>query len=364
MIKNRPQYLEDNIENYKTFPLGKDFDLDYLSLPSLLNLDFHTLNGILQLTKSRFDFIGLNGEADGKPSTIIMVNPLPEEYDYFESIGVTEFQAVQIVINCFVIKNETEEDLKGIPYSVTLVPTSREKNIDTWNINLLKKFDLEQLCQEGGYVYSDFNPFNGWYDGFVSHYNLFSKIPYDRYTDCLGFVWGTYFLAPGFDKRDVQMIENTAYSAPVNAKFRRYKTDLYFRPFENINPRRVWGCDSPIELFVLQGLYLRGLRPEIQMGIYKTGEVIQNYHKMQESEIWLGQEKLITAADFYFPENNLAIFCDGKEFHDIEKDEMINKKLAEFGISVLRFSGKEITEQLPTVLDKIAERLTASSTGV
>jgi len=357
MITNRPNLLEESLKNYKTFPAGKDFDIDYKQLPPLLNLDFHTLNGILPLTKARFDFIGNNGEVDGKPSTIIMVNPSPEEYAYYESIGVTEFQAIQIVINCYVIEDEEDGSLKGVPYSVTLVPMSRDKEIDTWNIELLKKFDLEKLCQEGGYVYSDFNPFEGWYDGFTAHYSVFNKIPYDRYSDCIGFAWGMYFLAPGFDKRDVQMIENTTYSAPINAKFRRFKTDLYFRPFDNVNPRRVWGCDSPIELFLLQGLYLKNLHPEIQMGIYRTGEVIQNYHKMQESEIWVGQDKLVTAADFFFPDYNLAIFCDGKDFHNTKKDEVINKKLSEFGISVLRFSGKEITENLPEVLQAIEDKL-------
>jgi hypothetical protein len=357
MITNRPKFLEENLPNYKTFPQGKDFDIDYKQLPPLLNLDFHTLNGILPLTGERFGFIGQNGEMDGKLSTVIMVNPLPEEYAYYESIGVTEFQAIQIVINCFVIENDEDGSIRGVPYSVSLVPMSQGKKIDTWSSGLLKTFDLEQLCQEGGYVFTDFNPFKGWYDGFSADYSLFNKLPYDRYSDCIGFAWGMYFLAPGFDKKDVKMIENTTYSAQVNAKYRRFKTELYFRPFENINPRRIWGCDSPIELFLLQGMYLKGWHPEIQMGIYRTGEVIQNYHKMQESEIWLGQDRLITAADFYFPEINLAIFCDGKEFHNVEKDEAINKKLNDFGISVLRFSGKQISESLPEVLSVIEEKL-------
>jgi len=71
----------------------------------------------------------------------------------------------------------------------------------------------------------------------------------------------------------------------------------------------------------------------------------------------VGQDKLITAADFYFSDKKLAIFCDGKKFHNIEKDNRINAKLSDLGIRNIRFSGKEITENLETVLDEIEKEL-------
>jgi len=353
MINNRPTFLEDNIKFYKEFPVGFDLDADYKKLPPLLNLDFHTLNGILPLTKSRFEHIGKNGNVDGNKGTVIFTNPLAEEYEYYESIGATEFQAIQIVMNFHTLKESNGNSIIGLPYSISLVPMERDKKIDTWNIDLLKQFDLEKICQEGGYVYSDFNPFQGWYDGFVSHYNVFSKLQNKNYSDCIGFVWGMYFLSPVFDKKEVQIIENSEFSRQINAKYRNYKTDLYFKRFKDTRPRRVWGCDSPIELFVLQGLGLRELYPEIQMCFYKNGEIFPNYYRMQENEIWVGQEQLITSADFYFPEKKLAVFCDGKEFHKEEKDNVINQKLNDIGIKTLRFSGKQINENLTTVLDEI-----------
>jgi len=45
LISNRPQYLKDNIKFYNRFPLGYSLDVDYRTLPKLLNLDLHTLNG-------------------------------------------------------------------------------------------------------------------------------------------------------------------------------------------------------------------------------------------------------------------------------------------------------------------------------
>lgn len=357
MITNRPKYLSDNIRFYDSFPRGYDMDVDYSCLPKLLNFDFHTLNGILPLTKSRFNFIGQNGKVDGKESTVIFVNPLPQEYDYFESIGVTEFQAISIIINFYAFEEVEKNVLRGKPYSVSLVPMEKRKQIDTWNIELLKNFDLEELCQSGGHVMSKFNPFAGFYDGIGADYSLFSNITKNDHSDSIGFQWGMYFLCPKYDIKEVQITENKTYSRQVNAKYRKYKTKLYFEPFINVNPRRIWGCDSPIELFVIQGLYVRGLTPQIQTGIYKSGVTYPNYYKMAEKELWIGQDKLITSADLYFDNMKLAIFCDGEEFHDTVKDSRIATTLSDIGIRSLRFSGKEITENIEIVLDRIEEEL-------
>lgn len=357
MIKNRPKYLSDNIKFYNSFPRGYHMDIDYSCLPMLLNMDFHMLNGILPLTRSRFDFIGPNSNSDGKKSTAIFVDPLPEEYEYFESIGVREFQAISIILNFYAFEEEESNVLMGKPYSVSLIPMERDRKIDPWNIDLLKKFDLRELCQRGGHVMSKFDPFSGFYDGFGSEYSLFSSITHNDISDSIGFQWGLYFLAPKFDPKDVMIPENSTYSRQINAKYRKYKTKLYFEPFQNVNPRRIWGCDSPIELFLLQGFYIRKLSAEIQMGIYQNGEISPNYYKMAEEEKWLGEDKLITAADFYFPDKKLAIFCDGKEFHDTVKDNKITEALSKLGIRSLRFSGKEITETIEKVLDKVEEEL-------
>ena len=357
MIENRPKYLVDNIKYYQSFPIRKNVEIDYKKLPPLLNLDLHTLNGILPLTKSRFDFIGKNGTMGGQESTIIEVNPLPVEYKYYESLGIFEFQAIQLVFNCFVFEDERDGGLKGIPYSLSLQPMTKNKRIDTWSIELLKRFDLRRLCQEGGYVYSDYNPFVGWYDGFVSHYSLFQELKYDGFSDSIGLMWGMYFLATSYNKKEVIMMENREFSAQINSKYRKFKSNLYYKPFQNPTPRRVWGCDSPIELFLLQAMYLHGLNPEIQMCIYRDGTIIPNYYRMQESEVWIGQERLITDADFYFTDEKLAIFCDGSEYHDKEKDEAITQNLQKFGISVLRFTGKEISEEIEGVVNQIKEKM-------
>ena len=356
MIENRPKYL-DQIEFYSEFPQGYDMDVDYKHLPPLLNFDFHTLNGILPYTSSRFAFIGKNGTVNDQEGTVVFTNPLDEEYEYFKSIGVTEFQAISLMINFYAFKEVETKVLRGIPYSVSLQPMTKNNKIDTWHTDLLKHFDLEQLCQEGGYVMSGFDPFTGKHEGIGAHYSLFSKITKNDFSDSIGFQWGMYFLTPIFDKKEVQMHQNHTYSKQINSKYRKYKISNYFRSFSDIKPRRIWGCDSPIELFLIQGLYLRNYFPEIQYGIYRDGSEYPNYYKMAEEEVFLGEDKLITTADLFFQDKRLAIFCDGRSYHDADKDIRIDDKLKTLGIKSLRFSGKQITQELENVLDKIVKEL-------
>lgn len=353
MISNRPKFLEENLKYYKEFPIGKNFDIDYKRLPPLLNFDFHTLNGLLPLTKSRFDYLGQNGNVDGKKSSVIFVNPFEEEYEYYKSIGVTEFQAIQIVLNFYAFEDCPDGSIKGLPYSVSLLPMTKNSKIDPWHSELLKQFDLEQLCQKGGEVFTEFNPFKSWTSGMGMSYQLFSDLGYPNHTDTVGFTWGMYFLSPIFDKKEIIIPENQFYSKQINAKFKKHKTNLYFKKFENTNPRRIYGCDSPIELFLLQGLYIKNLHPIIQTSIFKSGKIVSNYFEMQKDEIWIGQENLITEVDFYFEDKKIAIFCDGKEFHDEEKDKKINLALEKIGVRALRYSGKQITENLEEVLSDI-----------
>jgi hypothetical protein len=360
MIENRPKYLRDNIKFYDSFPQNHDLDVDYHMLPPMLNFDFHTLNGILPLTKSRFEYIGINSQDGDKKGTVIFVDPLPEEYEYYKSIGVKEFQAISIVFNFYAFEELGNNQILGKPYSVSLIPTEKNKKIDTWGIDGLKTFDLRELCQRGGNVFVGFNPFEGWYDGYVADYSLFSHLTEKDYSDSIGFQWGMYFLSPIFDKKEIVILNDSSLSPQTNAKYRKYRVNRYFKQFRNTQPRRIWGCDSPIELFLIQGLHIRKRSPEIQMSFYKSGDIIPNYYKMQEQKFWIGEDKLITAADFYFKEEKLAIFCDGSLFHDKEKDSRIDKNLMDLGIKTLRFSGKEITENLENVLDKIETEIIKS----
>ena len=331
-------------------------DVNFKTLPPIFNLDLHQLNGLQPLTKSRFDFLGQNGEVDGKKTSVIFTNPQPEELEYYRQKGTTSFQLINVVFSLLNFKKENDT-LIGMPYAVTLVPGSKRGQVDPWDIELIKHFDLEQTLS-GGYIYTKFDPFNGWHGGFLGKYStLVRGEGLNNYSDSIGFIWSQYLSCEQFDSKEVVLLEDSTASTSLNTRFRKYRTRLYFEPFADIKPRKIWGVDSPIELFLLHGLLKNNIEPQIQTLIFRNGQIFPNYHKMIEDHSWITQDKLLTNPDFYFDDKKLAIFCDGKDFHTgLEnelRDQKINQSLQELGITPLRFSGKEISENLESVIKDI-----------
>jgi Protein of unknown function (DUF559) len=359
MIENRPKYLED-IPFYKEVPARHNIDIDFKTLPPLFNLDLHQLNGLLPLTKSRFDFLGKNGVVDGQESSVVTVNPTDKEIEYFKTNNINEFQLINVVFSLFNFKKENDV-LTGMPYAVSLVPGSKRDAVDPWHIDLIKQMDIGKTLG-GGWIYTEFNPFSGWYGGFFGQYSVLTgSSGIKNYSDSVGFIWEQYLLAEKFDGKEVLLLEDSTAPKTINSKFRKYRTKLYFDKFENIKPRKIWGCESPIELFLLQGLAKYNKLPNIQTLIFRDGTIFPNYHLMIEDHEWKTQDKLLTNVDFYFPDKKVAIFCDGSAFHDTEegrkKDEKIDNELKSLGVKPLRFNGKQITETLETVLNKIIAEL-------
>lgn len=355
MIENRPKYLED-ISFYQNIPAGVDIGIDFSSLPPLFNLDLHQLNGLQPLTSSMFDYIrqpNVNGE---KQISTVTVNPSEKEIEYYKANEMTEWQLVSIVINLYDFKKEGKT-LIGKPYSVSLFPGSKRGEVDPWHIDLIRKMNIESTLG-GGNIYSESNPFSGWYGGFFGQYSLLAASSgITSHSDSIGFVYSQYLLNPKFDKREVQILVDQSAPNYINSKFKKYRIKLFFEPFKDVMPRKIWGCESPIELFLLQGLAKNDLYPEIQTLIFRNGDIYPSYHLMIEEHLWQTQDNLISNVDFYFHEKKLAIFCDGRAYHDAEKDGKIDSKLRDLGIKSLRFNGKQLTEDLESVIETIKTEL-------
>lgn len=71
------------------------------------------------------------------------------------------------------------------------------------------------------------------------------------------------------------------------------------------------------------------------------------------------QKKIETVGfvDFYLPDYNLVVECDGEYWHGSEKqklkDEYRNIRLKQLGFKILRFCGNDIKQNLQTCLNKI-----------
>ena len=102
-------------------------------------------------------------------------------------------------------------------------------------------------------------------------------------------------------------------------------------------------CESEIERHLLGALY-----PELGPDAQKQ---LQTQHKIDYYDIPL------TIPDFAFPSLQIAIYCDGYEFHSerdpFQKDRQQSRELQLRGWCVLRFAGREILNETDAVVRTI-----------
>ena len=298
-----------------------------------LELDLLTLDGILPIEKK-------HAVASGG---ILTTNPSESLIDIYRKDNAI-FQLVHIVVNCYKVI-EDDGHLVGKPYNISLQPAIKRGEVQTVDINWVEKMDIESLGN-APQVYRGFNPFVGAY-GF---YMIGATDVSDIQTDMIGFVHGTYLLSTSFDHKELltpfggEFSENTQ----VVRDYQKYRKNRYYKPFSKSKPRRIWGCDSPIELFLLQAMGYIGLEPELQTMICEDGSTVSHLHALWENKKSRRRLKVITEADFYFPREKLSVFCDSKAHHSsldaMKKDAEIDKKLSEIGIQSLRILGPEIAQ--------------------
>jgi hypothetical protein len=146
----------------------------------------------------------------------------------------------------------------------------------------------------------------------------------------------------------------------MKEKYERHRKRLLFTPFERVESRRIWGAETPIELFLIQTLAKENLFPESQMLIMEDGTTFPSwYHLWQDTE-FRQSAPIVTEADLYFPTKRVAVFCDGAHHarsKQKKKDAAINSKLEAAGIRAVRVPSSEINFDLPKARSRVAEAL-------
>lgn len=348
MIDNRPSSLTE-IAFYKSLPCLPIL-VDRDKFPDLLKFDIFSLCGFMPITRQI---------AELSPEGIFGVQPTEEVVNYYCKNNI-RFLMVSIVVNCCIF---TEENtlIRGYPYSVSLFPASKRNQLDYVDPHVAASFDLENMPIQNC-IYLDYDPFCGDWGLFGPYGLLAGKQGINTcFSDMIGFVIGVYFLADHFDLEDILLPNMAAAPHNIQKKYRRFRIKRYFNPFTNLQPRRIWGVDSPIELFLMQGLVARGLSPIPQYLFYEDGSAYPSFHDIFLDHSFGKDWSLITDADFYFPENRLAIFCDSVKHHRtqkaIQKDEKITKSLNNLGFNILRIPGSMIVNDLDSVLSLVVEKL-------
>jgi hypothetical protein len=347
MIVNRPLTLE-KIPYYKRLP-RLPFAPNFSALPEVLNMDILTLDGLEPIT---LDIASLY------PSGIPL-QPSQEIINYYSRQEI-KFQMVFVVANFYDLRC-VDNVVEGRPYSISLIPASKRGKPQEMSAVFFKNFSIEKVLEQK-LIYLNFNPFKGEWDLFGSFGTFFnSQSELDIYTDSIGFIIGVYFLANKYNKRKILLTDIVSADDRTRRKYRDYRIKRYYTPFSKLEIRKLWGADSPIELFLIHALANKQLFPKIQTSIFRDGSIYANFYDMVSAFNVKEEHHLITTADLYFEQEKLAIFCDSKQYHSTDeakrKDERISEKLTALGINSLRIQGTDIVQDLPKCVAQIEEYL-------
>lgn len=347
MIRDRPNSLLAD-PAYKVLP-KPPYQINWGSVPELLNISLLDLGGIQPVTEEMAKAAG--GELRDTPS--------PGEIAIFKE-RKTAFQTVSLVASLVIDRIENDRAI-GWPFALTLIPASKRDDVYEASIELIEKLDVEKwLATEPAYF--GYDPFSGDWSLYGGLRTVLGNKATAGFADELGVVIEQFFLATVYDENDVLALDLKMPSARLTEKYRRHRSRLLFRPFHRVEARRIWGAESPIELFVLQELARRKLQPHLQVMIMKDGSTYPSLYHFWQSLTAEDAPDLITEVDIYFERKKVAVFCDGGHHarrKQREKDAAINARLRDLGITPLRFTGRQIMENTAAIGEQIEKTLAA-----
>ncbi|EZI27321.1 MULTISPECIES: hypothetical protein [Pseudomonas] len=354
-IENRPKELF-TFPNYTQLP-DEPFKIDLAgAVGEFLANDIFDLDGV---QPSESAIYGLSNEfLDGVP--VVRVNPSEEAIAFYKDRGDT-FQMINVVVCCHSFERR-DGALYGLPYHVSLRPAQKNGFPSEVSASWIEKIDLERIL-EGEPHYRGFNPFSNAFGLYA-----IGDIPRSDNvcSDVIGIVYRTYFIASKYQSKETSypgmcttLLEG---NKGVIGDYRKYRLKNYFKKFVKVEPVKIWGCDSPIELFLLQAMSQIGLHPKIQMYIFPDGSTFPSLQSMWEGGVRTGKQHTnITEADFFFESEKVAVFCDSLAHHTSEaaiaKDAAIDEKLQAIGIRSFRVSGKDIAESPVSCATRLKEFL-------
>ena len=348
MIKDRPAQLL-NQADYKRLA-AKPFRVNFDALPELVRTSFGPLGGIQPVTGAMVK------ASDG----VLRDIPSKGEIELFRK-AETQFQPIFVVVNIAHLKTEGET-YTAFPYALTLIPASKRGAIDVKTIDLIAELDMQMVINEGEFCYAGFDPFAGSWSmfGSISAF-LGGETPYQGFLDEFGLVVGQYFLATQYEAGDVIEVSLGLGNPTAEEKYKKHRAKLLYAPFENVRTRRVWGAQSPIELFLFQELLRRGMSPVLQVLAFEDGSIHASLYDLWGNGEFRSTRGVITEPDMYFPEKKLAVFCDSGKHHGRgkakAKDTAIDEQLKKIGITPVRVPGKLIVTDLKAAADLIGVAL-------
>lgn len=346
MIRNRPASLLAD-PGYTTLP-ALPIALDLAAVPKWIKASILTLGGVQPITGAMAKAAG--GELQDQPSA--------GELALFRESG-TRFQLVFVVAS--VAKFVTLDGVShGVPYALSLQPATKRGKVSEVGVDYVEKINLSDAVARTQPAYTGFDPFTGEWQAWGAIDIFLSDQTREGFPDELGLVYDQFFLATAYDPDDVLDVDMLANDR-ANRKYRRHRQNLMFRPFTDTRARRIWGAESPIELFLFQALLQRGLSPSLQMLFFSDGTVFPSLYHFWANASPEEVPELITEVDMYFPEQRLAVFCDSNRHHRgakaAQKDALVSERLAAIGVRTVRVPGPLIVRNLQAATDLVSQAI-------
>jgi hypothetical protein len=350
MIENRPAHLLADAA-FKTLPKAP-LMVDWNSIPELLRVVMLDLSGIQPPTKEMVEAAG--GELQDKPSE--------GEIKLFKDRG-TKFQLVSVVVS-LVAAGEIDGVSQFKPFAVTLIPAAKRNEVQAANIELVAALDVGEWLKTEP-MYTGYDPFSG---GWSMYGGLPGYLDGERqgFIDEIGVVIDQFFLATETGNDEILMSDMRMSSEETTAKYAKHRKKLFFTPFKKVEARRVWGAETPIELFLIQALAKENMFPESQTLIMNDGTTFPALFHLWRDAKFRNSADVISSVDLYFPSECIAIFCDGSSHSRRErklKDAAIDAKLDALGIRSVRILGSEIKFDLMKAVSRVKEALADSQSG-
>lgn len=246
MIRRRPKSLLADVSYCR--PPKAPVLLDWTSIPELLRVSMLNLSGIQPRTDAIFRAAG--GTLRDVPSE--------GEIALFRERGTT-FQLVSKVASC-VAAGTTDGVPRVRPFALTLIPASKRGVVDERSIDSIARSDTAKWLASQP-IFSGYDPFSGVSSmfGFMPGYLDGER---EGFLDEIGIVVDQFFLATATPEDDVIFaLDLRMPSEQMKLRYERHRKRLLFTPFKKVEARRVWGAETPIELFLLRGLAREGLFP-------------------------------------------------------------------------------------------------------
>ena len=345
MIRDRPEILlADN--NYTTRP-PLPYRIDWSPVPDLIRQSTADLGGVQPVTGAMIKAAA--GDLRDEPSE--------GELSLFRQTN-TQFQVISVVASLVAIGQE-EGHLVTTPFALNLVPARKRGQIETASVDAVQAVNVSRIIREADAFYTGFDPFTG--DCGLYGLNAHGLVPGPGFLDEIGFVIDAFYLACPYDPDDVLAPDIGFPVGPAFERYARYRRDLLFKPFKKVEVRPVWGARSPIEMFLIQELARRGVHPELQILVMDDGATFPSFYHLWGDPEFRSATGVLTEADLYFPDERVAVFCDGRSYHRGKKkrakDEAINQKLRDLGITPIRITGRQIVLNLDQAADRVTETL-------